>query len=227
MKLIANGFLGVAAVAALALIGVSSANATVEIKLINGLTTVDVKDGDANDACAAAGCVTYSGAVGNWTLNVSTGSTDAVNPPFLDLSSLNKSGSSPGALTILTSDNGYTPQQLGFQLDVGGTQNTPGSVAFSAYGGTSNTMFDTTTQIGSTLTFNTGAYSGSTQGYSASNTSPYSLTLEAVLNYTGTGKESVSFDAALNPIPEPAAIVLLGTAVLSIISLRRRQSRRA
>ncbi len=204
------------------------ANATVEIILSNNGSTVDVVDGGPGDSCAAANCVTYNGVVGNYSINVSTGTSDSVFPPFLDLNSVDKTATAgnPGTLTIETSDNGYTPKQLGFQFDVGGTQNVPGSVTFSAFGGTSNTKFDMSNPIGTPLTFTTGAYSGSTTSYFAG-TSPYSLTIEAALNYTGTGKENVSFDAALSPVPEPASVVLLGGVLLFTASrIRRRKLNR-
>ena len=66
-------------IAMLAAIGVAGlvlapqANATVQITLTNGASTVTVTDGGAGDACSAVNCVTFSGQLGNYLVNVSTG----------------------------------------------------------------------------------------------------------------------------------------------------------
>ena len=83
-------------IAMLAAIGVAGlvlapqANATVQITLTNGASTVTVIDGGAGDSCAAVNCVTFNGALGNYIVNVSTGfsNLNGVNP-FLDLNSMN------------------------------------------------------------------------------------------------------------------------------------------
>src|SRR2546426_14659 len=50
-----------------------SAFATAELKLTSGLSSVDILDGGVGDICLAADCVTFSGPVGSWTINVTTG----------------------------------------------------------------------------------------------------------------------------------------------------------
>ena len=114
------------------------------------------QDGGAGDVCAAANCVTFSGSVGNYSINMSTGIKQPFNP-FLDLNSVNLAVTSgAGLLTIATSANNYTVGAPQFALQVGGTSSLGGVTTFSAYGGNSNTFFDTSHQIGSTLTFGAG-----------------------------------------------------------------------
>lgn len=197
------------------------ANATVEISLTNGASTVTVVDGAVGDTCTLANCVTFNGTLGNYLINVSTGlSQDGVNP-FLDLNSVNLTTvANAGLLTIKTSSNGYLTNGTQFQLKVGGTDGTGGTVAFSAFGGSSNTLFDTSNQFGSTLVFNSGAFSGTTTG-AGNSANPFSLTLEAQINGVTAG--ATSFDAALDAVPEPASVFLLGGAFLGLASIIRRK----
>ena len=53
------------------------ANATLQLTLSSGGTTVTIDDFDVFpdpiDSCPLANCITWVGVVGNWSLNVSTG----------------------------------------------------------------------------------------------------------------------------------------------------------
>src|ERR1044072_4133313 len=74
---------------AVALACAPRANATVQITLTNGASSVTLTDGAAGDVCAVANCVTFSGTVGNYLVNVSTGLANNGFNPFLDLNSVN------------------------------------------------------------------------------------------------------------------------------------------
>jgi hypothetical protein len=217
-------------IAMLAAIGVAGlvlapqANATVQITLTNGASTVTVIDGGAGDSCAAVNCVTFNGALGNYIVNVSTGfsNLNGVNP-FLDLNSINVApNANAGLLTIKTSQTGYTFQSPQFQLSVGGTSSLGGASSFAAYGGNSNTIFDTSHQIGS-LTFPSRPYSAVATG-GGNTVNPYSLTLVATLNGLTAGV--ASFDAELSSVPEPASMALLGAVLLFTGTAFRRKLRR-
>jgi hypothetical protein len=213
----------VIAAAIVATLLVPAANATVQLTLTNGVNSVTVVDGGAGDSCAAVDCVTYSGAFGNYVINVSTGIASNTHNPFLDLNSVNVAiVGNAGLLTISTTQTGYTTLAPQFKFEVGGTSTLGGSSTFSAYGGNSNVAFDTSNQIGS-FTFPTSPFSNSV--ISSGNTvNPYSLTLVAALNGVTAG--SASFDAAINAVPEPASMALLGAVLMFAGSAFRRKLRR-
>jgi len=219
------------AVAALALVCAPQANATMEITLTNGASSVTVQDGGANDSCAAVNCVTFSGSVGNYSINVSTGinSTGLFNP-FLDLNSVNVvlpaiaggPAGPPGTLVIMGSANGYTAATPNFSFHVSGTPPAGWGTSFAAYGGNSNTLFDMSNQIGSTLSFPTTGlpFVGMTGGL-GNTANPYSLTIAASINASASG--TASFDAALNAVPEPVSVSMLGGVLLLTASALRRK----
>ena len=216
-------------IAMLAAIGVAGlvlapqANATVQITLTNGASTVTVTDGGAGDACSAVNCVTFSGQLGNYLVNVSTGIAQNGVNPFLDLNSVNLTTvQNAGLLTVKTSQTGYTFQSPQFKLSVGGTSTLTGASSFAAYGGNSNTIFDTSNQIGS-LTFPSSPYSAVAIG-GGNTVNPYSLTLVATLN--GITGGVASFDAELSSVPEPASMALLGAVLLFTGTAFRRKLRR-
>src|ERR1041385_5834225 len=139
MKTRIQGLTVMAVVAILALVCAPQANATVQITLTNGASTVTVTDGGAGDTCAAVNCVTFSGALGNYLINVSTGIAQNGVNPFLDLNSINlTTQTNAGLLTIATSSNGYTAAAPQFNFQVGGTSSLGGSLTFTGYGGNSN-----------------------------------------------------------------------------------------
>ena len=214
---------------ALALVCTPRANATVQITLTNGASSVTLTDGGAGDVCGAVNCVTFSGALGNYIVNVSTGLANNGINPFLDLNSINLApGGNAGLLTISTSANNYTAPAPQFSFQVGGTSSLNGSLSFSAYGGNNNTLFSTSQQLGSTLTFGPGVspFAGSTNsGGIGATANPYSLTIVANLNGVTAG--AVSFDAALDAVPEPATMALLGAVLLFTASGLRRKFHRA
>jgi hypothetical protein len=214
----------VALCGAAALVCSPSANATVQISLTNGASSVTVTDGGVGDVCAAVNCVTFSGAIGNYLINVSTGIAQQTANPFLDLNSVNVAiQGNAGLLTIATSANNYTVPAQQFSLQVGGTSSLGGVSSFAAYGGNSNTLFDTSQLLGS-LSFPSSPFSGVTAPSSVGSTaSPYSLTVVAQLNGITAG--SASFNAALDVVPEPATMALLGVSLLLAAGGLRRKLR--
>src|ERR1035437_7263274 len=140
---------------AAALVFVPSAGATLQLTLSSGATTLVINDNGPGDFNPAVGQITYIGAVGNWALNVTTG-TLGTNP-ILDLSSVDTvagSGTGTNSLTLkFSSTNLPGPQTAGFSAKVGGTLTTQTTLMFSAYVDNTNTLYGMGTQVGSTLTF--------------------------------------------------------------------------
>jgi hypothetical protein len=197
------------------------AYATAELRLSAPGGSVAVLDGSAGDACPAANCVTYIGNVGLWVVNVTTGiDKNLAAPSLIDLNSVNIAAPGAGTITILFSDNWFTPASSGFTAEVGGTITGGGTIGFSAFEDPT-TKFNLTNQIGSTMTFNTSPYAGTTGGAIAAPNN-YALTEKVTISF-GTGGGTASFDFAVNPIPEPASVALLGGVLLLTVSRLRRK----
>ena len=196
---------------------VPSLFATAELELISGATTVNILDGSGLDSYPTAGVVTYIGAVGGWDINVTTGLEGDL--PFFDLVSVDSTKSQTGPLLIFFSDDGLKLPE-GFILNVGGTASSTGSqtVGFGAW--TGNGKFDISNPIGTGLTFNTTAFSGSTHGWVAPGDD--SVTIGAFIDLGNGNAGTASFDAALDSVPEPASISLLGGVLLVLGTLARR-----
>jgi len=205
------------------------AYATIEIKITDGTTSVDVLDGSALDSCPAANCVTFNGAIGDWNVNVDTGtSMGASAPNIMDLNfnGHHTASATSTTLTITLSDNGFIPASPGFTDLVNGNQTAGGTTTATLFGGNSNTKFDTTQKIGSVLTFTTATISAADGGSAATSVSPYSLTQVLTLTY-GTAAGQTTGDWAVQGVPEPASVTLLGGVLLAIVSGIRRKARRA
>ena len=200
-------------------------SATPMLTLSDGINPmVTISDGAGLDSNPAAGAVTYIGAIGNWVINVSTGVTKPIigqaNYPILDLNSVNTTSGGAGVMTIAFSEKGFSlPDGLGgFSTAVGGTTN--GTVQIDTYlDDVTNTELTLGTHLSQLGPFGPVAFSGSAVK-EINPTDPFSLTLVATVTHAyGTNS---SFDAELSPVPEPATMLLFGTGLLGIATLRRK-----
>ena len=211
----------------------TAVNANPMLELISGsFTTVVTQTG-------ASGSITYSGAAGQWSINVTTGENVLGVPtlPDIDVSSLDTAPKGSftlplASLTILYSAGGNfgSGPVVG---TIGGTTTT--SVSDYQYMGDS--AFSTSTLLTALGAFSanagqTLAFSGTATGSIGAVTGTYWLTEKIVIgglsaNSTATSA-STSFDANSQVVPDGATtMTLLGSAFAGLGLLRSRFGKRA
>jgi len=175
-------------------------------------------------APGTAGQLVVSGALGVWSINVSTGVTkpasgSATNPK-MDLNSVNMS-TAAGTMTIKFTDDNFGPITPGtrFRDNIGGT--TEGTVSASELYDANNGSFTGNTII-SLGPFPATAFSGSGLSAGVAGTAPFSLTQVVTITHDRGGMTSFNYS---KDIPEPSAILLLGSGLAGFGYLRRRRRR--
>ncbi len=231
------------AIGAVTLFGLmaQTAFAIPQLRLQSGMDTVLVTDQcDALLAptCVAPGAEThadsngivnivgYSGSVGNFDVNLSTGFVLGGAQPHLDLFTANFGA---GMLTISFTELYVGPGSIqpGLVGSIGGT--TDGTVEYSAFWGAN--PFATTNPVGGTgvLTPSGGStdFSGNFFGPSSPGT-PFYLTQIVKITHAnscgGFGSQNecgTTLDADLQPVPEPGTMMLMGSGLLGLGLWRR------
>ena len=193
----------------------STASATAELQLTSGSSNSGVVVGSGST-------VIFSGAVGGWTINLTTGLSGGPGSSIMDLSSID-AVSAPGAmpLSIELSDNGFTTPVVAWDLlSSGHLVSGSGTATYSAYTD-SNSLFGTTTLIGTLGPFSTAYATGETFGVAPA-TNPYSLTEVVVLTSSSSNTEW-STDSSIAPAPEPTSLALMGSGLIGLAGLLRRK----
>ncbi len=206
------------------------AHAVPQLRMFDGTTTITITDSGLGDAQAAPGQVVWVGSIGNWTLNVHTGTTfpviGSLSNPMLDLSFNATSTGAGGTLQILFSADGFGPSNGNSIGAIGGTVATGGSVLYTTYGGTNNTNFSTANLLTSQGPFGAGAFSGTVSGASVNNVGPYSLTQVVSITH-GSGTFQTTGDALLSVPESGTTALLLGSGLMGIGLLARLRRRTA
>ena len=223
----------------LASLGVPWASATVEVRIIN----VGVAD-TGWITCATATC-SFVGALGNYSITSDITVQNTTSNPLLDMSysASSLTNSNPGTIVIEAMASGYNVNTPELQLiDNGNSHYNPGTFSDAAYGGNNNNICP----AGVNACWNNNAPSGTSSQTIAtggpfpatgavttwavnkigpgSTTTPYSLGLVVTLA-NPSGLSTFSGDAAIDAVPEPASVVLLGGVMLLTMGALRRKLR--
>src|SRR5262249_50184041 len=152
--------------------------------------SAEVVDADAD------GVVTYSGALGGWTLNIDTGLTKPASgtaaKPNMDLGWINQAGAGAGTLTIEFTGDGFTGP-YGFLQTVGGTITGSGMTdSFESFYGAA--LYAKTTSLGSIGPFSAAHFSGAQSHPAGVALTPYALTMVITLTPGSGGITSGNYN---------------------------------
>lgn len=215
------GLMGAAAALLFAIPPVAYSAPVLSFSLDGGAATT-CADNAACDVNPVLGVVTFFGPIGDFSVNVTTGSSAPVltgGNPLIALNSVDiQTSGGAHTLVIGLSDTGFQ-QQGQISLDFGGTLNGTGAlVRANAFVDASNTLFLQTTAVGQVGPFGPGAFSGNLVDGGTPG-GPYSVTQVLTLT-TSAAPTTFQGSFAVN-VPEPGTLALVSLALLGF-GVRRR-----
>jgi hypothetical protein len=219
-----SGLLAALIVLALCVCATSAQADTLELQLTSGGFTSGIILGSSCGGGTET-CVMFSGSVGAWVINMTSGDSTGGSSATMDLSSLNATTSGNAApLEIQLSGTDFTAADPLWALQSSGTLvSGGGTVAYSAYVDNTNTALQETTLIGTLGPFSS-SYNAA-QSFTNNATAPYSLTEDVYLT-AGSNGAKWSTDSSIapdpTPAPEPSALLLTGLSVGLLLLGRRR-----
>jgi hypothetical protein len=205
----------------------TSSYAVPTLFLSDGVNTEMVAENSPLNQSTVPGTVVWSGSLGVWSLNVSTGISQGTGTsPNFDLNSVDAIipsvgpgiSSGPYTLQVWFGDVNLGPTSGSFLATIGGT--TAGSVTYNTFADGGDTLFAQTLGLTS-QSFNGTPFSGSQSSGDEFLPFPYSLSQEVIITQTGG---ATSFDATLvvGAVPEGGmTLVLLGSSLIALWAFGR------
>jgi hypothetical protein len=196
-----------------------SAFATIEVTLTDTKGTAATGD-DVTVVLSGAAAHLYGGTVGDWTVSFLT-SVKSAGIVTMDLSSIDSASTAAGSLIIQFTETDIATAAQAFALTASGhLVSGAGTAAMAAWYDNNNTPYGTGSLIGSLGPFSA-IYGASVSGGS-SGVPLYSLTEQVTLTAAAGGVEW-STDTSVSSVPEPAAVILLGSMLVLCTSKLRRK----
>jgi len=192
----------------------------------HGVPTLSISDGLGHtlNLSNSSGGITYTGTLGNFSLNITSGvaTGDALLP------GLNFSATGTGILTIMFSNTSFGTLAGSISSQISGQ--TSGMTVFGTFADAGNRLFGTSTLLSTAGLFKGGAFSG-TASATYPVPGPFSLTEKIVIVQSAFG--TTSFGTTVKDPPGVAPVVptvpdagatapLLGLALLGIGLARRK-----
>jgi VPDSG-CTERM motif len=187
--------------------------------------TLFLSDGQGNEMTLSgeSGPISFDGALGDFKLSLATIpiSGDDIMPG-LTFSSIFFTGSGMGTLTVLFSDDSFSPFAGTIASAINGKTN--GDVFYSTFADSSNSLFGMTTLLSEQGPFSNASFSAT--GYAASSLQyPFSLTEQFVISESSGAVTSFSSTLTDPPdaVPDSGSTgALLGLVLLALTILRRK-----
>jgi hypothetical protein len=195
--------------------------AAFQMQLSDGSTTRTITDNGLGDLTFGTnGLITFFGTVGNFTVNVTLGSSKPLigspTNPMLNITSFSATSSAGGTLNIVLSDTGFGP--LGppalFTTDINGTM-LSGSLDAQTYFENGDHAFTTANMVGNVGPL-TGVAGGSDTNMVADIGTPFSMAMVVHVTHTGAGVSTFDATARATSVPEPSATLCLGIALFGL-----------